>query len=50
MSVLFNHAIRYEWLEQGRNPITFVHQSALRKVTPAVLEPHEIQSLLLALD
>ncbi len=24
MSVLFNHAIRYEWLEQGRNPITFV--------------------------
>src|SRR4030095_2064936 len=27
MSVLFNHAIRYEWLEQGRNPITLVHQS-----------------------
>jgi hypothetical protein len=24
MSVLFNHAIRYEWLEQGRNPITLV--------------------------
>src|SRR5882672_6015412 len=21
MSVLFNHAIRHEWLEQGRNPI-----------------------------
>ena len=21
MSVLFNYAIRYEWLEQGRNPI-----------------------------
>ena len=28
MSVLFNHAIRYEWLEQGKNPITFVRQSA----------------------
>ena len=27
MSVLFNHAIRYEWLEQGKNPITFVRQS-----------------------
>jgi integrase len=49
MSVLFNHAIRYEWLEQGRNPITFVRQSALRKFTPAVLEPHEVQSLLLEL-
>src|ERR1035438_2715542 len=21
MSVLFNHAIRYEWLEQGKNPM-----------------------------
>ncbi len=30
MSVLFNHAIRYEWLEQGRNPITFVRQGAQR--------------------
>lgn len=49
MSVLFNHAMRYEWLEQGRNPITFVRQSALRKVTPTVLEAQEIQSLLLEL-
>jgi hypothetical protein len=24
MSVLFNHAIRYEWLEQGKNPIKLV--------------------------
>ena len=32
MSVLFNHAIRYEWLEQGKNPITFVRQSAERLV------------------
>ncbi len=33
MSVLFNHAIRYEWLEQGRNPITLVRQSAQRRET-----------------
>jgi integrase len=50
MSVLFNHAIRYEWLEQGRNPITLVRQSAQRKRAPEILEPHEIQSLLLQLS
>ena len=33
MSVLFNHAIRYEWLEQRRNPITLVRQSAQRRET-----------------
>ena len=33
MSVLFNHAIRYEWLEQGKNPIKFVRQSAERPRT-----------------
>ena len=49
-SVLFNHAIRYEWLEQGRNPITLVRQSAKRKSTPEVLDPNEIQGLLLQLD
>src|SRR6266849_3408812 len=49
MSVVFNHAIRYEWLEQGRNPITLVRQGAKRKNIPAVLEPPEIQSLLLQL-
>ena len=32
MSVLFNHAIRNEWLEQGKNPITLVRQSALAKI------------------
>lgn len=32
MSVLFNHAISYEWLEQGRNPITLVRQSAQRSL------------------
>jgi integrase len=50
MSVLFNHAIRYEWLEQGKNPIKLVRQSALRKLTPTVLETHEIQSLLSELE
>lgn len=46
MSVLFNHAIRYEWLEQGRNPIKLVRQSTLRQRIPTVLEPDELQSLL----
>ena len=50
MSVLFNHAIRYEWLEQGKNPITLVRQSASRQLTPDVLDAHEIQSLLAQLD
>ena len=49
-SLLFNHAIRYEWLEQGRNPITLVRQSAIRKNTPQVLDPNEIQGLLRQLD
>jgi site-specific recombinase XerD len=46
MSVLFNHAIRYEWLEQGKNPIKLVRQSTLRQRSPTVLEPHELQNLL----
>jgi integrase len=46
MSVLFNHAIRYEWLEQGRNPIKLVRQSTLRQRIPTVLEPDELQRLL----
>jgi integrase len=50
MSVLFNHAIRYEWLEQGKNPITLVRQSGARQKTPEVLDPHEIQKLLSQLD
>ena len=49
-SVLFNHAIRYEGLERGRNPITLVRQSAQRKSIPQVLEPNEIQALLMKLD
>lgn len=50
MSVLFNHAIRYEWLEQGKNPIRLVRQSAMRQLTPEVLEAHEIQGLLAQLE
>jgi integrase len=50
MSVLFNHAIRYEWLEQGTNPITLVRQSGARQNTPDVLDPHEIKNLLSQLD
>jgi integrase len=49
LRVLFNHAIRYEWLGQGRNPIAFVRQSAKRVRIPEVLEPSEIQGLLLHL-
>jgi len=48
MSVLFNHAIRYEWLE--RNPITLVRQSAQRRSNPPVLEPEEVRCLLAQLD
>jgi integrase len=46
MSVIFNHAIRYEWLGQGKNPITLVRQSAQRKSIPVVLERAEVQKLL----
>jgi integrase len=46
MSVLFNHAIRQEWLEQGRNPILLVRQSAKRQRIPAWLEPEELSALL----
>ena len=50
MSVLFNHAIRCEWLDQGKNPILLVRQSAQRRRAPVFLEIHEIQSLLSHLD
>jgi integrase len=50
LSVLFNHAIRYEWFDQGRNPITLVRQSAKRQKTPEVLETVEIQRLLQELN
>jgi integrase len=50
MSVLFNHAIRHEWLGQGRNPILLVRQSARRQRIPAWLEPEELSALLSQLN
>jgi integrase len=50
MGVLFNHAIRHEWLEQGRNPIFLVRQSAKRQKIPEYLEPGELRALLSQLD
>jgi integrase len=44
MSVLFNHACRYELFD--RNPIYLVRQSAKRRTAPSVLEPAEIKALL----
>lgn len=44
MSVLFNHACRYEFFD--RNPIHLVRQSAKRKAAPVVLKPAEIKTLL----
>ena len=49
-SVLFNHAVRYEWLKQGRNPITLVRQSAKRQSDPVVLESKEIRAILAQLE
>lgn len=45
MSVLFNHAIRHEFLPQGTNPITMVRQSGKRMRTPDILEVHELVAL-----
>jgi len=50
MSVLFNHAIRHEWLEQERNPILLVRQGAKRQRIPEWLEPEELSALLSQLD
>jgi hypothetical protein len=43
MSVLFNHAYRYELFD--RNPIYLVRQSAKRRRAPIVLMPAEIKAL-----
>jgi integrase len=48
MSALFNHAIRYEWLD--KNPISLVRQSAKRERMPEVLDVGEIRSLLTELE
>jgi len=45
MSVVFNHAIRYEFLPQNTNPITLVRQSAKRQRIPEILELGEIAAL-----
>jgi integrase len=48
MSVLFNHACRYEFFDQ--NPIRLVRQSAKRRSPPVVLTPEEIRTLLEGLE
>jgi integrase len=45
MSVLFNHAIRHEFLPQGTNPITMVRQSGKRMNIPDILEVSELRGL-----
>jgi len=47
LHALFNHALRYEWLD--RNPISLVRQSGKRERTPAILEIEEAYALLAAL-
>src|SRR6266852_4145260 len=44
MSVLFNHACRYEFF--NLNPIRLVRQSAKRRTVPSVLMPAEIKALI----
>jgi integrase len=44
MSVLFDHACRYEMFD--RNPIYLVRQSAKRRTPPAILLPAEIRALI----
>ncbi len=44
MSVLFNHACRYELCD--RNPIYLVRQSAKRRTAPTILIPAEIKALI----
>jgi integrase len=48
LSVLFSHAIRYEWA--SKNPITAVRTSAKRLRIPDILDPAEFQALLLELS
>lgn len=48
MSVLFNHACRYEFFD--RNPIRLVRQGAKRRTSPNVLTPYEIKTLVDGLE
>ena len=50
MSAVFNHAIRYEFLPQGMNPITMVRQSAKRMKIPEVLDAEEVARLFACLS
>jgi integrase len=43
MSILFNHACRYEFFD--RNPIILVRQRAKRRTVPSVFTPAEIKAL-----
>jgi integrase len=45
ITVLFNHAIRHEFLPQNSNPITMVRQSATRKSIPDILDVAELVAL-----
>ncbi len=45
MSVLFNHAIRHEFVPQNSNPIAMVRQSAKRKSIPDILDVAELVAL-----
>ena len=47
MSALFQHALRYEWLD--RNPIKLVRQSAKLERIPEILELAELQNSLASL-
>ena len=47
MSILFNHAVRYELFDS--NPIRLVRQSAKQRIAPNVLTPAEIKLLVDAL-
>src|SRR5689334_2787882 len=44
MHVLFNHAMRYEWI--GRNPISLVRQSAKREEIPTLLTLEQLADLI----
>jgi integrase len=45
MSVVFNHAIRHEFMPQNTNPITLVRQSGKRQRIPVILDLGEIAAL-----
>jgi integrase len=49
MSEVFQHAIRYGWLNDGENPIFAVRQSAKRTRVTEPLEAAEFRALILEL-